>query len=128
MESTDLNSPTSDDERLQAMLRESSPPLADDGFSTRVIAALPPEKQTFVLYARLAVCALGASIGLVFTWKRGVSTESLILAANQILESVAQTGMGLGDSRIVAALAVTALSLLYAFKRQLPPLRVLSKL
>jgi hypothetical protein len=128
MEPTDLNPPSSDDERLQAMLRESSPPLADDGFSARVMVALPPEKHIPLLYVRLIVCALGALIGLVFTLKRGVSTESLTLAANQIFESMAQAGVGPGDSRIVLAAMVTALSLLYAFKRQLPSFRILSKL
>jgi hypothetical protein len=128
MESPDLNSLSSDDERLQAMLLEGSPPLADNGFSARVMRALPPETQTFAPYARVVVCVLSALLGVVFVWAQGVSLESLTLAANRISEALTPAGASLGDSRIIFALAVTVLSLLYAFHRQLPAIRILSKL
>ena len=55
MEPTDLNPKSSDDEQIDSWLRASSavPPLPDDGFSARVLAALPPVIVGFVLQKSL---------------------------------------------------------------------------
>lgn len=42
MESQRLNSPQDEDATLAALLRAQIAPIADDGFSARVLAALPP--------------------------------------------------------------------------------------
>jgi len=75
MESSDLNPHPRDDVRLEAWLRTGAgqPPLPDDGFSARVMAALPSaapapaparvsQRRIFVL------CAVGAAIGGVITF------------------------------------------------------------
>jgi hypothetical protein len=62
------NSP-SDDDSLERLLRETSfhaPPLDDNGFSARVLAALPPPKtrRAQSISRRTALCLAGAGIGL----------------------------------------------------------------
>ena len=114
-----MNTPSSEDERLRSILRGGVTPLPDDGFSTRVMAALPSQNHGLMLYARAAVCGLGALVGLVFAWQRGVSFDSVKVAANQLSDSFVQAGGGLADYRFVVAVAVTGLSLLYVFKEGL---------
>lgn len=72
MESPKLTPDLSDDARIEAWLRINSPaePLADDGFSTRVLAALPPpasESQR----RRTWLCIVGAVTGAVLTAAQG---------------------------------------------------------
>jgi hypothetical protein len=48
MESADMKSHQSDDAQIEARLRENNPaPLPDNGFSARVLAALPPKTKNF---------------------------------------------------------------------------------
>jgi len=64
MEPTDLNSPLHDDERLAAWYRAkvSNAPLSDDGFSLRVMTALPPARKNVATRRRL-FCLAGALTG-----------------------------------------------------------------
>lgn len=73
MEPADLNSsPDRDDAHLEALLREPAPPLADAGFSNRVLAALPPPNTdrsvalspTRATPWRGLLCAIGALAGV----------------------------------------------------------------
>ena len=63
MEPDDLNEFAGNEPRLEALLRQSSAPLADDGFSSRVIASLPSRPARRSPY-RLAACVVGALVGL----------------------------------------------------------------
>jgi hypothetical protein len=116
MESTDLNSPSSDDDRLRAIFREAAPALPDNGFSARVLTALPPRERAFMRHARVAVCGLGAVAGIVFAWSRAGSSESLQFAADRLRESLSHANGSVTDTRFLFAIAVTVLTLLYAFK------------
>ncbi len=71
MEPANLNSsPESDadDARLAAWVREQAgaAPLPDAGFSTRVLAALPPRRRAFS-GRRVIACAGGAAVGALAT-------------------------------------------------------------
>src|SRR5215216_2846305 len=65
MEPTDLNSKSPDDAQIDASLRAGSAvsPLPDDGFSARVLAALPPARTRLNSSLRAWLCAAGALIG-----------------------------------------------------------------
>ena len=64
MEPNDLNSLPPDEAQLDAWLRASTtqPPLPDDGFSQRVLSALPPPARPDSV-RRLWFCVAGALIG-----------------------------------------------------------------
>lgn len=119
MEPTDLNASSRDDQRLAAMLRDAQPAVADDGFSARVLAALPsPKPSTAAWRSRPLVCICGALVGSAFAWKLGMSSLSFDAASAELRASFlapfvndapfALTGVGI-------AFVVTAASLLYAF-------------
>src|SRR4051812_15601204 len=65
MEPADLNFPADDDRRLTALLQ--SPPLADDGFSDRVLAALP---QPPPRWRRATFITVGGAAGVVIAFWR----------------------------------------------------------
>lgn len=125
MEPSDLNSPPSpaDDDVLENLLRRHSPPaLADDGFSARVLTALPsapatrqqPPRLVIIVVAGLAGTALavtGISAG------GGPASISSTLADQFKTFSPAFGGAGAapGPALIVATLS-TIISLVYAFR------------
>ena len=53
---TNHHSQMSENDHFAALVRTSSPDLADDGFSTRVLSALPAQKAARVFYSRMIVC------------------------------------------------------------------------
>jgi hypothetical protein len=63
MEPDALNSPSADDRKLAALLGPTTP-LADVGFSARVLAALPAPRATRVEWRRRILCTLGALTGV----------------------------------------------------------------
>lgn len=117
MEPTDLNSPSSDDRGLEALLRRSQPVLPADGFSARVLAALP-EKTSSPAPSRLRVvtCLVGAACGVLVAFAQGASFGGLDLAWHEMRDSLVTTSLFFGDSRLVIAFAVTVASLLFAFR------------
>ena len=68
MNSPDHFSPA--DLKLDQALREALPPLTDDGFTGRVLLALPPPAQPALLTRRWVVCILGAAAGIAFAWQQ----------------------------------------------------------
>jgi len=120
MESADLNSSANanDDARLEAMLRRASPALPDNGFSARVLAALPPEAEA-TPWRRIAFCVAGAAAGCGFALWQGVSWPELQADAAQFSAKLANAGSALDNPMFGAALVVTALSLLVAFRTEL---------
>jgi hypothetical protein len=120
MEPADLNSsPERDDARLEAWLRQPTAPLPDDGFSQRVLAALPPSAPATVSvfvpaparlnWRRLAVCTTGAIIGGIVAY----SGKASFVLPSAALDS---TVTALGDPTTLAALAITVAAVLYALR------------
>jgi hypothetical protein len=120
MEPTDLNPLSRDDERLSAILREAQPAIADDGFSTRVLAALPPPKNSALpLLSRPFACAIGTLVGIAVAWNHGVFSASFTSAFAELRASVSTSlatnaDMPAGPG-LALALVATAASLFYAF-------------
>ena len=121
MEPTDLNSPPNahDDARLEAMLRRVTPALPDDGFSARMLAALPPAVESSGSRYRAAFCVGGALVGLGFALWRGVSLPDLKFGFSQIQALTVNSFSIFADPLFIAALGLTLLSLLVAFQAQL---------
>ncbi|HYD83623.1 MAG TPA: DUF5056 domain-containing protein [Opitutus sp.] len=122
MEPTDLNPLSRDDERLSAILREAQPAIADDGFSTRVLAALPPPKNSaHPLLSRPFACAIGTLVGIAVAWNHGVFSASFTSAFADLRSSVSTSLATNADMpaspglALALALAVTGASLFYAF-------------
>jgi hypothetical protein len=110
MEPVNLNSVTAKDERLDALLRQAVPgPLADDGFSTRVLTTLPPPRRgwptgwraVILVGAAVAAVALGGSdFGPVLN--QGVAA---LAAATDLFD---QPDLWLAVALIIGVLAATA--------------------
>lgn len=115
MEPAELN-PPEDDPRLEAWLRQPVAKLADDGFSARVIAALPPAREPRrVRGFRPLVCAIGALVGAGvarFGLDSSTWTENWI----PLETSLAPLRATLTDPASLPTLAVTAVALLYALR------------
>ena len=119
MEPNDLKSPAPDDTPLEAWLRAGSlqPPLSDDGFSARVLTALPPPKRR--IPPRLIVGVAGALAGLFVEAQPFLSggtpldrLPALDAALVQAFEPLAHPAIGL-------AIGVTLGTLVYVFWRDL---------
>lgn len=120
MEPDDLKSSPPDEAALETWLRTSAtlPALPDNGFSTRVLTALPPAKQTR-FPARLLACFAGAFAGMIVAaWpllaadNRLENMASLEFELRRALELMSTPAMGL-------AIGVTVCSLLYVFWQDL---------
>ena len=109
------------DARLAALLRDRSTALADEGFSARVLAALPPPRRTPTpaLGRRLAVGWAGAVAGIAFALWRGTSPTDLQTAFDQTGVALLKATAVLADPVFVIAFVATGLSLLFAFKSEL---------
>jgi hypothetical protein len=110
MEPNDLNSTPNDDSRLEMLLGQPAPAIPDHGFSTRVLAALPPRTPARRPGLRLAFCSVGAAIGLVAAWLIGATSAGLAGP-----DELAQTGGRLVDifsnPNVLLALTIAAASL-----------------
>ena len=87
MESTDLKNELPDDAQLEAWYRAHLviPPLRDDGFSPRVLAALPTPARRSAAQRRL-FCLVGALLGTVIALVQtiGAGSRTTNLAAFEI--------------------------------------------
>jgi len=120
MESNELNSLPPPDDAFEKLLRANAvmPPLDDDGFSRRVIAALPPARRPA---PQVWLAAAGLAAGLV-TVLAGIAlaqpAPSALVAFNtELVDAVDQllTPAGTG------ALAITVGSLWFAFRDRWHP-------
>lgn len=124
MEPADLNSTfaADDDRNLEALLRRTPAPLADNGFSSRVMAALPPpRRKRSIVSARAVLCSLGAAAGLALAWSNGASLGTLAAAKDQLHDAFTSARVG-GDSTLLLVIAATVVSLLAAFPPRRPKL------
>jgi hypothetical protein len=116
MEPHDLNSLPSDDAQLEAWLRASSslPPIADHGFTARVIATLPaPAAQRST--RRTWFCLAGAFVGLVVAGLKISSGPDFTANVPAITPDAALALKQLADPSFLLAMGVTAASLMFAF-------------
>lgn len=114
MESPDLNS-SSHDAALDEWLRTSAalPPLADDGFSRRVLAVLPAPRRRTTLRRNLCLAALAAGVGVaVIGTLRAGNADGWDRSLQGALEQA-------GNLPVSVALGVTLLSLWFAFRDRL---------
>jgi hypothetical protein len=122
MEPTDLKPTPPDDAALEAWLRANAavPALPDDGFSCRVLTALPATVQRAQAQRQL-VCLGGALIGtasaLIGTATSGSPPPALPALEPALADALAQ----LATPAVGWAFVVTALSLWFAFRRELRP-------
>ena len=116
MESPDLNSSSSDDRRLEALLRQGQPEVPDQGFATRVLAALPEKKSAHRAPSRGVMCAFGAATGVAFAMGRGVALGDLEAATDRLNDSLAAVSPLVANPWLFVALALTVVSLLIAFR------------
>lgn len=119
MEPSNLNSSLDDEQRLKTLLAHAASPLPDDGFSARVLSALPAKTSSRPFAsstARSVACAVGAFAGVALVWNHGVSPEAIAFASDQLRNSFTGALTGLAVSAISIALFTAGCSLLYAFK------------
>lgn len=119
MEPANLNSPDPADDRLEALLRQKrSAPLADGGFSARVVAALPPGENRRWVGVRISLLTTAALAGLAVALAQGGHWIDL---TTQLEQAVAAVSDQLADPQISLALAITAASLALALNFDDPP-------
>jgi len=120
MESDDLKSSPAPDDTFETLLRANAslPPLADDGFSRRVLATLPPARRRS-RRGLIATLALGASVLAVFTTVILIKPESsaLLVFNRDLVDAVNQLLSPAGSG----AVALTVGSLWYAFRGRWRP-------
>jgi len=124
MESANVNPSSNDDAHLAALLRQNHADLPDDGFTARVLAALPPPAPRAVPFferpsARAFVFSLAALAGLALALSQGLSLETLRALVPAIHQTAAASPHSLGDPAFSTALLVAAASFLYAMKHRL---------
>jgi hypothetical protein len=125
MEPTDVNfnEPGSDEAALKAMLRAQSPVLPDDGFSQRVLAALPAVKARPVNSRRPSSGSIwtwpayvgGGMIGVMFAAIRVGNWSKLAHDAAQLPTSFAPVAPAFTEPWLSVALALCVFSLAIAW-------------
>lgn len=119
MEPNDLKSTPPDDAQLETWLRTNAtlPPLPDDGFSQRVLTALPAPVRRSRVSPRLLAIFVGAAAGTgVATFKFFTGTPidfSLPPLGPETTDAFAQ----LADPKLNVALGVTVVTLVFVFWR-----------
>lgn len=122
MEPSDLTSSSPEDARIADLLRRHHPALPDDGFSRRVLAALPDERNPSSSRSRWIVCAIGAAVGLAVAAGAARSPEAWTAASGQLRIALSTTSGRLAETSpetpigLALALVVTAASWLFAFR------------
>jgi hypothetical protein len=109
----DMNQPSSEDDQLKSLLQAGAPALSDDGFSLRVIAALPRPAPSITLYVWLY--AFGTVAGIVFARAKGASWSDLATGVTGLANAFDPILALFGDPWLALAIAITGLSLLLTF-------------
>jgi hypothetical protein len=114
MEPANMKAAPDHDSELEQMLLAANPPLADGGFSTRVVAALPRKSQRSA--GRFAMCAAGAVVGVAFAIQRGASWTTVTNAGTEVGQALASLAALAADPWTVLGLVITGLALVYVFR------------
>ena len=111
------------DDPLEELLRKNSAPLADNGFSARVLAAIPPPplRQQAHPSRRLIACILGALTGLLWAFATSglPNVRDLIAFGSQLTTSMASVGISLSTPSVLLVGTLILVSLAFAFYREL---------
>jgi hypothetical protein len=116
MEPANMNPhPDRADAHLEALLREPAPAVPDDGFSARVLTALPPPVGTPLPWTRVAICT-GLAVTLTMVALILAGPVDAWAASWSLVESaLAPVAAQLLDPKVLIALAVATASVSYAF-------------
>ena len=112
MEPANLNMPSEREDEIEALLRTAQPPLADDGFSTRVLAALPttaPRESGRWWWATAGGVA-GAAVAIT----RGFSLGALRDSALDFQSSLAALAPVVDNAWVALAVLISVGALIYA--------------
>lgn len=122
MESADLISPDPADRELEGLLRQRPLPLADDGFTQRVLTALPSREPASAVssYARRIFVLVGAAIGIALVAANVESFAALRADLTPVAEGLQQATSAFADPRVVTTLVIAGVSTLYAFLSATP--------
>ena len=109
-------SPTPEDAPLDALLRQqaAAEALPDDGFSQRVLTALPPPTRAASSRARWIVCAIGGVIGTIVAAAGLLSAPAASGGWSEVVSATVRGLAVLAEPPAVLALTVAALSWFFA--------------
>ena len=121
-----MNFPPSDDAQLEAWYRSnvSAAPLPDDGFSRRVLAALPAPAHRAAIQRRL-FCLAGALTGAVVALGGALGSGTFPVDPAALEAEISAGFARLADPAVAWALGITALSWCFVFR---PRMRLLARL
>jgi hypothetical protein len=106
----------SEPDPIEALLRQPRAPLPDNGFSRRVMSALPTPAATRQTASRRGVVITAATVaGLVLAIARIGSVSTLEHEWSSLESTFVQAASALNQTPTLVALAVAAASLLYTF-------------
>ena len=116
--------PTPSEDPLEVLLRKDYAPLADDGFSARVLAAIPlPEPKARRLPSRrFVLCSIGGLAGAACAYlQSGISTTAEIKTVGTALVDFSKKlEASTDDLRTLAIVAtVVAVSFTIAYSREI---------
>lgn len=115
--------PNPSEDPLEALLRETPTPLADDGFSLRVLTALPPPatKPRRLPGRRTIACSLGALTGLALARAGSGPLQASDYTAfgATLVTSTARAANFLSDPTVLTLGALTLASLAVAYAREI---------
>lgn len=115
--------PSPAEDPLEAILRKSSAPIADAGFSARVLNTLPPPlpNPRLKLNRRFIACSLGATTGLI--WSLAISGPQRALGLSRLITdletSFATIANTLSEPTVLMLGTLTLVSLAFAFSREI---------
>jgi hypothetical protein len=119
-----MNTPsTPSEDPLETLLRKNRELIADDGFSARVLAVLPPpaQKPRVRPNRRVIACGLGALTGLVWgLMQSGLPRANDLAVFASVLEgAVIRSVATLADPWVLLLGALVIASLVFAYAREI---------
>jgi hypothetical protein len=110
-----MNSLPPDDSRLEALLRHDGSDLPDDGFTLRVVRALPPRRSGWPS-RRLFCCVLGAGTGVALALRQGAAWPSEREMSAQVTAMATQASAFGASPWSMVAVAVVAAAAFWAWR------------
>jgi hypothetical protein len=118
MESANLNSSSPENNELETHYRAllSAAPLRDDGFSARVLAALPAAGERKFTIKRRLFCAAGLVAGVAVATTGAIGTGDLSTHLPSFGNALATAGTELLTAPVGLAFSLALFSLWFAFR------------
>ncbi len=95
---------------------EAQSPLADDGFSARVLAALPPTSQPRIALRRVWLSVVGAIGGAAVAQQQGVPWPQAVALHRAAAELAAALRSFVADSQQSLLAGIVAATIMFAFR------------